>query len=104
MPSTYNDGFELSSNGRFHSDWLSMMYSRLKLARNLLKDDGVIFVSIDDGEAHNLIKICGEIYGEQNYVANFVWQRKYGASNNSKGVAPVVDHIVCFSKTTGKTA
>jgi adenine-specific DNA-methyltransferase len=88
------------SNGRFHSDWMSMMYSRLKLARNLLKDDGVIFISIDDGEAHNLIKMCGEIYGEQNYVANFVWQRKYGASNNSKGVAPVVDHIVCFSKTT----
>ena len=88
------------ANGRFHSDWLTMMYSRLKLARNLLRDDGVIFISVDDGEAHNLIKLCGEIYGEENYVANFVWQRKYGASNNSKGVAPVVDHIVCFSKTT----
>jgi len=87
-------------NGRFHSDWLSMMFSRLKLARNLLKDDGVIFISIDDGEAHNLIRMCGEIFGEKNYVANFVWQRKYGASNNSKGVAPVVDHIVCYSKTS----
>ncbi|MBD3842742.1 MAG: site-specific DNA-methyltransferase, partial [Campylobacterales bacterium] len=59
----------LESNGRYHSDWLSMMYPRLKLARNLLKDDGVIFISIDDNEVHNLRKICDEIFGEGNFVA-----------------------------------
>jgi len=64
-----------SLNGRFHSDWLSMIYSRLKLARNLLSDDGVIFISIDDGEAHNLKKACDEIFGESNFIANLVWDR-----------------------------
>jgi len=60
------------SNGRFHSDWLSMMYSRIKLSRNLLKDDGIIFISIDDNEVHNLRKICDEIYGETNFVAQII--------------------------------
>lgn len=63
------------SNGRFHSDWLSMMYSRLKLARNLLRDDGIIFVSIDDEEASNLGKICDEVFGESNFITNLVWDR-----------------------------
>jgi len=63
------------ANGRFHSDWLSMMYSRLKLARHLLRDDGIIFVSIDDDEASNLCKICNEIFGESNFIANLVWDR-----------------------------
>lgn len=63
------------SNGRFHSDWLSMMYSRLKLARHLLRDDGIVFVSIDDDEASNLCKICNEIFGESNFIANLVWDR-----------------------------
>lgn len=88
------------SNGRFHSDWLSMIYPRLKLARNLLEDDGVLFVSVDDNESANLRKVCSEIFGEENFIANIVWQRKYGASNNSKGIAPVVDHIVCYAKTS----
>jgi len=60
------------SNGRFHSDWLSMMYSRLKLARNLLKDDGVIFISIDDNEQANLKRLCDEVFGEDNFVSNVV--------------------------------
>jgi adenine-specific DNA-methyltransferase len=98
------EGRNISSNpetsGRYHTDWLNMMYPRLKLARNLLKDDGVIFISIDDNEASNLKKICDDIFGEENFVADFVWQRKYGASNNSKGVAPMIDHIFCYSKTT----
>ncbi|MDO9111301.1 MAG: site-specific DNA-methyltransferase, partial [Desulfatirhabdiaceae bacterium] len=64
------------SNGRFHSDWLSMIYPRLKLARNLLRDDGVIFISIDDNEAHNLRKLCDEIFGEKNFLANIVWQKR----------------------------
>jgi len=65
----------LESNGRFHSDWLSMMYPRLKLARNLLKDDGVIFISIDDGEVANLRKICDEVFGGDNFVANVIWEK-----------------------------
>ena len=63
------------SNGRFHSDWLSMMYSRLKLARNLLKDDGVIFISIDDGEVGNIRKLCDEIYGAESFVTNAIWEK-----------------------------
>ena len=64
------------SNGRFHSDWLSMMYERLLVARDLLKDDGVIFISIDDNEVHNLRKICDEVVGEGNFVANSIWQSR----------------------------
>jgi adenine-specific DNA-methyltransferase len=64
------------SHGRFHSDWLSMIYGRLKLARNLLRDDGAIFITIDDGEHANLKKICDEIFGETNFFANIVWQSK----------------------------
>ena len=70
-----------TSNGRFHSDWLSMIYPRLKLARNLLKDDGVIFISIDDNEVHNLRKLCDEIFGAENFVANVVWQKKYAVQD-----------------------
>ena len=64
------------TNGRYHSDWLSMMYPRLHLARNLLRDDGVIFVSIDDHEVHNLRKIMDEIYGEENFVTQFIWNNE----------------------------
>jgi adenine-specific DNA-methyltransferase len=87
-----------SSNGRFHSDWLSMMYSRLKLARNLLRDDGVIFVSIDDGEVANLRKVLDEIFGENNFMANIVWQKKYSVSNDHPGIADMHDHILVFRK------
>ncbi len=88
------------SNGRFHSDWLSMMYSRLKLARNLLKDDGVILISIDDGEVSNLRKIGDEVFGEQNFMANIVWQKKYSVSNDDPGIAPMHDHILVFRKSS----
>lgn len=64
------------ANGRFHSDWLTMMYPRLKLARNLLREDGVIFISIDDNEVHNLRKVCDEVFGEGNFVASVVWQKR----------------------------
>ena len=82
----YNNRLETNpvSNGRFHSDWLSMMYPRLKLARNLLKDDGVIFISIDDHEVHNLRKICDEIFGEENFIASI--SNITGASQNGEGV------------------
>ena len=69
------------ANGRFHSDWLSMIYPRLKLARNLLQDDGVIFVSIDDVEMHNARKTCDEIFGEDNFIANFVWEKRTNREN-----------------------
>ncbi len=86
------------SNGRFHSDWLSMMYPRLKLARNLLRDDGAIFISIDDGEVANLRRICDEIFGENNFVANVVWQKKYAVSSDDPGIAPMHDFILVFQK------
>ena len=91
------------SNGRFHSDWLSMMYSRLKLARNLLKDDGVIFISIDDNEVHNLRRICDEIFGEENFLANIVWEKRFTRSNNSKTFATLTEHILCVRKSNTLT-
>ncbi|MEY3881718.1 MAG: hypothetical protein RIQ94_2514 [Pseudomonadota bacterium] len=87
------------SNGRFHSDWLSMMYSRLKLARNLLRDDGVIFISIDDNEQANLKRLCDEVFGETNFVANVVWQKKYAVSSDDPGIAAMHDYLLVFKKT-----
>lgn len=89
------------SNGRFHSDWLTMMYPRLKLARNLLADDGIIFISIDDHEVNNLVKLCGEVFGEANHVATFVWKSKSGGANDSGAVAVDHEYIVCFARIVG---
>ncbi len=86
------------SNGRFHSDWCSMMYSRLALARNLLTDDGVIFISIDDNECSNLLNMCSEIFGESNFVANISWQRTYSMRNDAKGIPAEVEHILVYSR------
>lgn len=86
------------SNGRFHSDWCSMIYSRLLLARNLLKDDGVIFVSIDDNEMDNLRKICSEIFGESNFIADLIWQKKFSRSNDATYFSTMHDHILCYCK------
>lgn len=85
------------TNGRFHSDWCSMIYSRLMLARNLLSDDGVIFISIDDNEVDNLRKICDEIFGSNNYVANLIWQSTLG-SNTGDDVKTVTENILLYSK------
>src|SRR5690554_1731458 len=90
---TNNEG-----NARYHSNWLNMMYPRLQLARTLLKDDGVIFISIDDNEVHNLRRICDEIFGEENFVTNIVWHKKYGAANDAKYFSDVHDHILVYSK------
>ena len=80
-----NGGAKISSNtessGRFHTDWLNMMYPRLKLAKNLLREDGVIFISIDDGEVSNLRKICDEIFGEENFVNSVIWEKRYSPQN-----------------------
>jgi adenine-specific DNA-methyltransferase len=88
------------SNGRFHSDWLSMMYSRLKLAKNILREDGSIFLSIDDGEVANLRKLCDEIFGEDNFVANIIWHKRYAASNDAKGIPAMHDHILLYQKSS----
>lgn len=86
------------SNGRFHSDWLTMIYPRLKLARNLLRDNGVIFISINDGEVHNLRKMCDEIIGEENFVSNIIWQKKYSPQNDAKYLSDMHDHILLYAK------
>lgn len=87
------------SNGRFHSDWLSMMYPRLKLARNLLRDDGVIFISIDDHEQANLKRLCDEIFGEQNFLGIFQWQRRQRAdSRNQSNVSSDHEYIISYSR------
>ena len=86
------------SNGRYHSDWLSMMYPRLRLARDLLTDDGVIFISIDDNEQANLKKICDEVFGESNFVADVVWKRKRGRDNSAKWFSKSHEYLLVFSK------
>lgn len=88
------------NNGRFHSSWCSMMYPRLKLARNLLSDDGVIFISIDDHEVDNMRKICDEVFGESNFVADLIWTNKEGGgSSDSKLFRIKHEHILCYSNT-----
>lgn len=86
------------SNGRFHTDWLNMVYPRLKLTRNLLMDNGVIFISIDDNEAANLKKICDEIFGENNFLAQVVWERAYAPINLKKNFSPSHDYILVYAK------
>lgn len=86
------------SNGRFHTDWLNMIYPRLKVSRDLLSDDGVIFISIDDHEVENLRKVCDEIFGERNCVCQFVWKNKYGAGGGTNSVAYVHEYILAYSK------
>ena len=86
------------TNGRFHSDWCSMIYSRLLLSRSLLTDDGVIFISIDDNEVHNLRKICDEVFGEKNFIAQIVWERAYAPINLMKHFSPSHDYILCYAK------
>lgn len=85
-------------NGQYHSNWLNMMYPRLFLAKNLLRQDGVIFVSIDDNEVHNLRLAMNEIFGEENFVANIVWQKKYGPANDAKTISDTHESILCYSK------
>jgi Adenine specific DNA methylase Mod len=96
------EGRKFSTNteaeGRYHSKWLNMMFPRLYLARNLLREDGVIFITVDDTEISNLLKLCQEIFGEEQLVATIVWQKKYSVSNNYKGVGSIKDFVVAFAK------
>jgi len=96
------NGYKIDSNtetdGRFHSNWLNMMYSRLLIARQLLKKEGIILISIDDNEVHHLRKICNEVFGEENFVGIFCWKNKYGAGAKTKGFIEVHEYILCYSK------
>ncbi|KHF31029.1 putative methyltransferase [Anoxybacillus sp. BCO1] len=91
------------TNGRYHTDWLNMMYPRLKLARNLLREDGVIFISIDDHEMANLKKICDEIFGEENFIGNFIWRKKYGGGQAETHFVTEHEYIVVYRKGYGFT-
>lgn len=90
------------TNGRFHSDWCSMIYPRLVLARNLLANDGVIFISIDDNEQENLKKICDEVFGEKNFIAQVIWERAYAPVNLKKHFSENHDYIICYAKDIDK--
>ena len=91
-------GTNTEDNGRFHSRWMNMMYPRLYLARNLLRDDGLIFVSIDDNEIVRLRGLMDEVFGEENFVAQLVWQKKTGAGARSKGYIVLHEYVLCYSK------
>ena len=85
-------------NGRYHTRWLNMMYPRLWLANYLLRDDGVIFISIDDNEVHNLRKICDEVFGDENFVGKFIWRKRTGSNDSTNNVSNDHEYIVCYSK------
>lgn len=87
------------SSGRFHTNWLNMIYPRLRLARTLLRDDGAIFVSIDDNEVQHLRSVMDELFGEENFVTEIEWQKRYTRSNNTDGFTSVIDHILMYRKT-----
>lgn len=84
--------------GRFHTNWLNMMYPRLRLAANLLTDDGVIFISIDDNEVFNLKKICDEVFGEENYVSTLIWERAFSPKNDAKYISSSHDYVLMYAK------
>src|SRR5262249_30229737 len=97
-----SNGYKLSSNteasGRFHTDWLNMMYPRIKLARNLLREDGIFFSSCDANEVHNLISLLNEIFGEENSVAELVWKKSYGGGAKTKHVVILHEYVLCYAK------
>ena len=100
------DGVKVDTNtdssGRYHSNWLNMMYSRLLIARQLLREDGVIFISIDDNEVHHLRKLCDEVFGEGNFVSSIIWQKKTGASD-AKTIANITEYILVYVKSFEQT-
>ena len=88
----------VDTDGRFHSKWMNMMYPRLFLAKNLLREDGVIFISIDDNEVHNLKNLCNEIFGEENFVAELIWKKKYIGGKHAKHFVDLHEYVLVFSK------
>lgn len=93
----------LDSNGRFHTDWLNMIYPRLKLAKDLLTEDGVIFISIDDNEQENLKKCCNEIFGASNFISTLIWKSKSGGANDVSNIACDSEYILCYAKNIAST-
>lgn len=91
-------GTNTESDGRYHSNWLNMMYPRLRLARSLLRDDGVIFISIDDNEVENLKKVCNEIFGEDNFIGDIIWEKRFTRNNDAKLMSSVIDHNLFYRK------
>ncbi len=89
------------ANGRYHSDWLSMMYPRLRLARNLLRDDGVLFISIDDNEVANLRRLCDEVFGETNFIATIIWQKVYAPKNTAQWFSEDHDFVLVYARRKG---
>jgi adenine-specific DNA-methyltransferase len=103
------NGYKIDTNtetdGRFHSNWLNMMYSRLLIARQLLKEDGVIFISIDDNEVHHLRKLCDEVFGEENFVGELIWKSRQNKDNRTTtGVSIDHEYVVCYSKNPDERA
>lgn len=100
------EGMKFSSNtetgGRMHTNWLNMMHPRIRLARNLLSDRGAMFITIDDKEQANLRKVCDEVFGEENFIANVIWQKKYTRSNDAKWFSDNHDHVLCYAKNKDK--
>lgn len=92
-----------NTQNRYHANWLNMMYPRLKMAKDLLADDGVIFISIDDSEVANLRKICDEIFGADNFIANLIWQKKFSRANDARYFSTMHDHILCYCKNKDET-
>lgn len=97
-----SEGSKFSTNtetdGRFHSKWINMMYPRLYLARNLLRDDGLIFISCDDSEINNLRRLLDEVFGEENFVSQLVWKKSYGGGSKTKHVVVLHEYVVCFAR------
>ncbi len=100
------NGIKIDTNtetdGRYHSNWLNMMYARLLIARQLLREDGVMFISIDDNEVHHLRKLCDEVFGEENFVANIIWERAYSPINLKLHFSESHDYIICYAKNTNE--
>lgn len=88
----------LDANGRFHTDWLNMLYPRLRIAKTLLSDAGIIFISIDEHESHNLRKLCDDVFGAQNFISQIVWEKRYTRSNNAKRFTTLTEPVLCYVK------
>lgn len=93
-------GTNTEANGRYHTDWLNMMYPRLRLSRNLLASDGVIFISIDDTEQENMRRLCNEVFGEENFMAQIIWQKVYSPRMDVQGFSTSHDYILCYVKSS----
>ena len=93
-------GTNTEANGRYHTDWLNMMYPRLRLSRNLLASDGVIFISIDDAEQENMRRLCNEVFGEHNFMAQIIWQKVYSPRMDVQGFSASHDYILCYTKSS----